>query len=228
MTAKKPAGTEAFDKHYGIGYKVGHDGFSPYSRVNKLRKVFLERKFNIDIQRARLITQTYREKPELSAKLKTAYSLKNILEHVEIDLYEDELLAGELAAPAKAAPIYPEFSAEWIIDELKNHPFDQRAHDKFYITEEDKEELLELLEFWRGKTIADAVEANLTEDQKKGSEMGKKVYMTNLYHFGGVGHFVMDYEKLLKVGYQGLIAEAEASFAALDPADGEYAEKRIL
>lgn len=226
MMAKKPIGIEAFDKHYGIGYKVGHDGFSPYQRVNKLRKTFLDRKFNIDIQRARLITQTYKENPNLSPKLKTAYALKNILEHVEIDLYEDELLAGELAAPAKAAPIYPEFSAEWIIDELRNHPFDQRAHDKFYITEEDKEELLELLEFWRGRTVADAVEANLTEDQKKGSEMGKKVYMTNLYHFGGVGHFVMDYEKLLKAGYQGLIAEAKTYFEALDSADSEYTEKK--
>lgn len=226
MNTTKPIGTEAFDKHYGIGYKVGHDGFSPYSRVNKLRKVFLERKFNIDIQRARLITQTYKENPGLSAKLKTAYSLKNILENVDIDLYEDELFVGELAAPAKAAPIYPEFSVEWIIDELRNHPFDQRAHDKFYITKEDSDELLELLEFWRGKTVADAVEAGLTEDQKKGCEMGKKVYMTNLYHFGGVGHFVMDYEKLLKIGYHGLIAEAEAYAAALDDSDSEYTEKR--
>ncbi len=226
MSEKIPVGTEAFDKHYGIGYKVGHDGFSPYERVNKLRKVFLDRKFNIDIQRARLITQTYKEHPQLSAKLKTAYALENILEHVDIDLYEDELLAGELAAPAKAAPIYPEFSVEWIIDELRNHPFDQREHDKFYITDEDREELLELLEFWRGKTVADAVEANLTEDQKKGCEMGKKVYMTNLYHFGGVGHFVMNYEKLLRVGYQGLIAEAEGYLAALDQADSEYVEKK--
>ena len=226
MNTTKPIGTETFDKHYGIGYKVGHDGFSPYSRVNKLRKVFLERKFNIDIQRARLITQTYKENPGLSAKLKTAYSLKNILENVDIDLYEDELFVGELAAPAKAAPIYPEFSVEWIIDELRNHPFDQRAHDKFYITKEDSDELLELLEFWRGKTVADAVEAGLTEDQKKGCEMGKKVYMTNLYHFGGVGHFVMDYEKLLKIGYHGLIAEAEAYAAALDDSDSEYTEKR--
>ena len=79
MTKNKPIGTEAFDKHYGIGYKVGHDGFSPYSRVNKLRKVFLNKRFNIDIQRARLITQTYKEHPELSAKLKTAYALRNIL-----------------------------------------------------------------------------------------------------------------------------------------------------
>lgn len=226
MIQNKPCGTEAFDKHYGIGYQVGHEGFSPYERVNRLRKTFLDREFNIDIQRARLITEVYKNHPHMSAKLKTAYSLKNILEHVEIDLYDEELLVGELAAPAKAAPIYPEFSTNWIIDELLHHPFDQRPHDKFYITEKDRAELLKLLDFWRGKTVADAIESQMTEDLKKGSEMGKKVYMTNLYHFGGIGHFVMDYEKLLKTGYYGLIAEVKERLSSLSPEEENYMERK--
>lgn len=216
MNQIRPCGTESYDQSYGVGYRVGHDDFSPYERVNKLRNVFLEREFNIDIQRARLITEVYQKNPQMSAKLKTAYSLKNILENVDIDLYEDELIVGEIAAPAKAAPIYPEFSVNWIIDELKHHPFDQRAHDKFYISEKEKEELLEMLEFWQGKTIDDLVNARLSEDEKKGSELGKKVYMTNLYHFAGVGHFVMDYAKLLKIGYDGLIGSVEKKLAELD------------
>ena len=142
MNQVKPCGTERYDQSYGVGYRVGHDDFSPYGRVNRLRKQFLDREFNIDIQRARLITEVYKNNPDMSAKLKTAYALENILEHVAIDLYDEELIVGEVAAPAKAAPIYPEFSVKWIIDELKHHPFDQRAHDKFYITDEDRNELL--------------------------------------------------------------------------------------
>lgn len=226
MVTKSACGTEAFDKNYGLGYKVGHEGFSPYERVNKLRSVFLNRKFNIDIQRAKLITETYKNNPEMSQKLKTAYSLKNILENVEIDIYNDELLAGELAAPAKAAPIYPEFSVDWIIDELQHHPFDKRPHDRFYITDEDKEELLKILPYWQGKTVADRVEEQLNETQLKGSEMGKKVYMTNLYHFGGVGHFVMDYEKLMRLGFGKIKAEAEKSLSKLDKNDKAYTDKK--
>lgn len=222
----KPCGTEPYDQSYGLGYRVGHEDFSPYERVNKLRQTFLDRKFDIDIQRARLITEVYREHPELSAKLKTAYSLENILKNVDIDLYEDELLVGEVAAPAKAAPIYPEFSVNWIIDELKNHPFELRAHDKFYITDENRDELLEMLEFWRGKTIEDLVDSRLTEDQKKGSELGKKVYMTNLYHFAGVGHFVLDYPRLLEIGFGGYSKWAEEKRAALSPEDKDYREKK--
>lgn len=223
---KKPCGTEPYDKTYGLGYKVGHEGYSPYERVNRLRKVFLDRPFCIDIQRARFVTEVYKENPHMSPMLKTAYSLKRILEHVDIDLYEDELLVGELAAPAKAAPIYPEFSVNWIIDELLHHPFDQRPHDKFYITKEDQQELLQLLSFWQGKTVADRIEERMDDDLKKGSEMGKKVYMTNLYHFGGVGHFVMDYEKLMKVGFCGLIHEVEEACGRLEERDPEYTEKK--
>ncbi len=233
MIKESPCGTEPYDMNYGVGYRVGHDDFSPYERVNRLRKVFLDREFDIDIQRARLVTQAYKEHPDLSAAGKAAYALKNILEKTNIQIYDDELIVGEIAAPAKAAPIYPEFSVEWIIDELKHHPFDQREHDKFYIKEEDKEELLEILEFWRGNTIADSVEAAMDEEHKKGSEMGKRVFMTNLYHFGGIGHFVMDYEKLLRVGFGGLTEEARENLAKLEREnadgklhDGEYEKKK--
>lgn len=218
-------GTEPFDKNYGIGYQVGHKGFSPFARVNKLRQVFLDRPFNIDIQRARLITEAYKNHAQDSAALKTAWSLKNILENVDIDIYDDELLVGELAAPAKAAPIYPEFSVNWLIDELQHHPFDERPHDKFYITPQDKEELLELLPFWIGNTVADMFEAQMTEEMKKGSEMGKKIYMTNLYHFAGVGHFVMDYPKLMAVGFTGLIGEIHKQLEQLSPEASDYENK---
>lgn len=225
MNHTTACGTEAFDKNYGLGYKVGHEGFSPFHRVNKLRQVFLDRPFNIDIQRARLITEAYQAHSDDCAALKTAWSLKNILENVDIDVYDDELLLGELAAPAKAAPIYPEFSVNWIIDELEHFPFDQRPHDKFYITDEDKKELLDILSYWKGKTIADRFESQVTDEMKKGSEMGKKIYMTNLYHYAGVGHFVMDYEKLMKVGFVGLINEIKLQVKNLDPNSDNYHEQ---
>ena len=84
MIRTNACGTEAFDKSYGIGYQVGHKGFSPFDRVNKLRQVFLDRPFNIDIQRARLVTEAYQNHEEDSIAMKTAFALKNVLENVEI------------------------------------------------------------------------------------------------------------------------------------------------
>ena len=228
MANAKPCGTEHYDQNYGLGYQTGHDAFSPYERVNRLRSTFLETEFRVDIQRARLITEVYRKYPDLPAKLRTACALEHILKNVEIDIYEDELIIGEIAAPAKAAPVYPEFSADWIVDELRNHPFEQREHDKFYITEEDRDELLEIAEFWQGKTVEDMVNAGLSEAEKAGSELGKKVYMTNLYHYGGIGHFVMDYETLLRIGYRGYLRRIEEKSRTLDRDDPNYEEKAQL
>ena len=39
-------------------------------------------------------------------------------------------------------PIYPEFSVNWIIDEVLHFPFEERAHDRFYIrNDEDRKEI---------------------------------------------------------------------------------------
>ena len=54
-------GTEPFDKNYCIGYQVHHEDWSPFPRVNHLRQTFLDGKYWIDIERLRLVTETYQK-----------------------------------------------------------------------------------------------------------------------------------------------------------------------
>ena len=209
-TAKTIAkGAEPFDKSYGLGYKVGHGDLSPYARVNRLRAAFFALPFAVDTQRAQIVTEVYQNHPERSNRMNAAYALKEVLEQATLYLYDDELIIGGIAAPAKAAPVYPEFSVDWIINELKHFPFQDRPHDAFEVAPQDSEELLEFLPFWQGRTVADEVNAHLTDAMRRGSQLGKRVFMTNLYHFGGIGHYVLDYPKLMRVGFDGLIAEAQ-------------------
>lgn len=224
MTHTKAIGTEPFDKSYGLGYQVGHGEFSPYPRVNRLRKTFLDAPFNIDIQRARLVTESYMKTEGRPQILRCMHALQHILANVDIEIYPDELIVGTIAAPAKAAPIYPEFSVEWIIDELENHPFDQRPHDQFYIKDEDKDELIRILQYWRGKTVSAKVNREISMDQAKGSELGKKVFLTSLYHDAGIGHYVLDYGHLLEVGFDGLLEEVQEGILSLSMDDPDYAE----
>ena len=134
---------------------------------------------------------------------------------------------GEIAAPAKASPIYPEFSVNWIIEEVLHSPFEERDHDQFYFrNDEERQETVELCKWWQGKTIDDAVNARLDEDQKKGSEVGEKIFQTNLYHYAGTGHLAIDYPRLMSLGFDGLIKEAEEKLAGLSKRDPEYGSKR--
>ncbi|WP_319370030.1 formate C-acetyltransferase/glycerol dehydratase family glycyl radical enzyme [uncultured Ilyobacter sp.] len=220
-------GTQPFDHSYGIGYQVNHEDWSPFPRVNYLRQAFLDRPYDIDVERLRLVTEAYKKHESAPRKLQCAYAFENILFNATLHIYDKDLILGEIAAPAKASPIYPEFSVNWISDEILNSPFEERSNDQFYIrNEEERQEILELCKYWEGKCANDFITARLEEEQIKGSHTGKKVFQTNNYHFAGIGHFAMNYEKLMKLGYNGVIEEVKCSFEKLSKYDPEYGEKR--
>lgn len=148
----------------------------PLSRINKLRQTFLDRGYDVDVERLRLVTQSYRQHEHLPEKQKVAYAFENVLLHCGIEICDDDLIVGEIASPIKSAPIYPEFSVNWILDEVQNHPFEQREHDQFTIrSEQEKQEILELCRWWKGRTLDDYINVRLDEDQLKGSEAGKNL-----------------------------------------------------
>ena len=110
MTHTNACGTEPFDKVYCLGYQVHHEDWSPFPRVNRLRQDFLDRPYDIDVERLRLVTEAYKEHPTAPRKLQCAYAFKKVLENTTLYVYDEDLILGEIAAPAKASPIYPEFS----------------------------------------------------------------------------------------------------------------------
>lgn len=187
-------GTEPFDKTYCLGYQVHHEDWSPYPRINKLRQNFLDRGYDIDVERLRLVTESYKAHPNAPQKLQAAYAFAHVLENCGIYIYDDDLIVGDIASPVKSAPIYPEFSVNWIIDEIEHHPFEEREHDQFYIrNDSERQEILDLCRWWQGRTLDDYINTRLDDDQLKGSEAGKKIFQTNLYHYAGTGHLAIDY-----------------------------------
>ena len=73
------SGTEPFDKTYCVGYQVHHEDWSPYPRVNRLRQTFLDRPYEIDLERLRLVTQAYQEHENEPRKLQCAYAFEKFL-----------------------------------------------------------------------------------------------------------------------------------------------------
>lgn len=225
MTHTTARGVEPFDKYYGTGYKVGRGELSPYDRVNRLRKTFLDTEFYVDSQRALLVTETYKKYTDAPQVIKCARALENVLLHADIEIYPDELIVGQAGGPFKAAPIFPEFSYKWIIDEMDNAPFDKREHDEYYMDDKTAGDLRSIADFWDGKTVSEEIENNLDWEDKKGSNMGRGLYLLNLYHIGGVGHFCADYATLLKTGYNGILENVAAHKAKVDSSTEEGKEK---
>lgn len=227
MNHTTACGTEPFDHVYSLGYQVHHEDWSPFPRVNHLRQTFLDRPYEVDVERLRLVTESYKEHEVCPRKLQCAYAFENILLNATLYIDDEDLILGEIAAPVKASPIYPEFSVNWIINEILHSPFEEREHDQFYIrNDEERKEIIELCKYWQGKTVDDMINVRLEDEQIKGSEAGKKIFQTNLYHFAGTGHLAIDYAKLMKVGYNGLIKQAKECLGRLDKRDPEYGDKR--
>jgi formate C-acetyltransferase len=66
----------------------------------------------------------------------------------------------------------------------------------------------------------------MSPDEMKGDFMGIMLYSTSLYHFGGVGHLVPDFDRVLKNGYGGLRKQVRGLLDALEGSDAETEEKR--
>ena len=68
------AGFDPVDQNYSIGYETGHRDWSPFPRVNRLRKAFLDREYEIDVERFRNVTAAYQENEDAPTVLRCARS----------------------------------------------------------------------------------------------------------------------------------------------------------
>ncbi len=222
----KASGYDPYDKYYGVGYEIGHTDYSPFERVNKARKDFFDVPFYVDTQRGRIVTDAYKKYDSYPQIIKVAKAFEDVCENFDIQIYPDELLVGESAAPFKAAAVFPEFSYYWIKNEMETCPFDKRDHDPFLMKEGAVEDFDYMTEYWPGKTVADAVDAEWEYDERKGSHMGKGVYFLNLYYQAGVGHLCADYEMLMATGFGKIRDKVQAKLDAIEASENPDIEKR--
>ena len=223
-------GVIPYDHCFGVGYESGHAGYSPYERVNTYRDIVVHGDYRVDAKRALLTTEAYKKFETEPHAVKMGHVFEYIVNNMGIYINEHQLIVGGISGYLLAAPVYPEFSLQWVLDEMTSHPsfptFAKRTHDYYNIDQKTIDDLASIGDYWKGRTVEDAINAQLSDDEKKGSELGRGVFLLNLYHYGGIGHFIPHYEKLLKIGFGGYRKRAEAKMAALDMTLPGSADKR--
>jgi pyruvate formate-lyase/glycerol dehydratase family glycyl radical enzyme len=214
---------------WGVGGAGVVDNPSPFPRVNALRQRYFDTEFTIAAERAALVTEAYQAHESDPQPIKVAHAFAHILRHCTIDIDGPELVVGNYAAPAKACPIFPEFSYEWIVDELHNQPFRERPHNRYAHSQETDEKLLGLRDYWRGKTVSDRILSLLSEEETKGASIGGLgVYALDLCTQGGVGHVIPHYRRVFELGWLGLRQQVQAKLDALDFTRPENLDKRLF
>ena len=227
MEKRPPLAVEPLDREWGVGVSGLTEEPSPFPRVNRLLYRANHLESTADDQRALIVTECYTKYAACSPELRWALTLRELYERVDIHIWPEELIVGELAAKPCSAPLYPEFSVDWLADEFLYRPMEDRRNDRYVISDQVKRTVFDVLQpFWKGKTVSEAIIASYTEKEKQGNHLGKGVVLDGLFVYAGVGHVCADYEKLLRVGWKGLRREVREHLDALDTSRAEDARKR--
>lgn len=190
-------------------------------RMKEFREEVLDEKPYIDAQRAILATLAYKENLNQPRVMVRAKMLEKVLDHMSIYIEDKSLLAGNQATKNRNAPIFPEYTMEFVMNELNQ--FEKRDGDVFYITEKTKEQLREIAPFWQNNNLRARGEALLPEEVRAFMETG--VFGMEGKLNAGDAHLAVNYERILKDGLRGYEKRVKEYKATLDLTDPESIDK---
>jgi len=171
-----------------------------FERINRLQTRINNRIASICPERAEIITDCYKRTEGEPIIIRRAKAFAEILDKMTIYIEPDSLIIGNQAGANFAAPVFPEYSYDWVIDELDDFEF--RSGDCFKITGDTKERLRVLKDYWTGKTHKDEVLGNLPQANILAEKQG-------VLHRGGIsmsgdGHIIPNHEFVLETGFGGI------------------------
>ena len=190
-------------------------------RMKEFREEVLDEKPYIDAERAILATEAYKENLNQPRVMVRAKMLEKVLDNMSIYIEDKSLLAGNQATKNRNAPIFPEYTMEFVMKELDQ--FEKRDGDVFYITEKTKEQLREIAPFWQNNNLRARGEALLPEEVRVFMETG--VFGMEGKLNAGDAHLAVNYERILKDGLRGYEKRVKEYKASLDLTDPESIDK---
>lgn len=190
-------------------------------RIARLKENLFRKMPEIESARAVLLTESYRQTEGMPTVLRRAHAFAHILDNIPIIIRDDELIVGSSTLAPRSCQTFPEFSFEWLESEFDTVA--TRSADPFYISEETKQQLREVHKYWKGKTTSELATSYMTPETLLAIE--HNIFTPGNYFYNGVGHVTVQYEKVLRIGYRGIIAEAEAELDRCKVSDADYCKR---
>lgn len=161
---------------------------------------------SICIERAKIVTESYKKTEGMPYVLRRAIALKDVLEQMTIFIDEEELIVGNHGSRARAALIFPEFGL-FTSAELDLMPV--RKVDTLQITEEDKKELLQnIYPYWKDLCTDSYIREYVDSDIMDVLDSEYRVFNPLSRARSGYGHYLPNIEKIIKYGFKQIEKEA--------------------
>ena len=203
-------------------HQTSQVGFEKVENCEAFRQGY---EIKLDLERAKLLTESYKETEDLPIPLRRAKALENILEKMTIFIRDKELLVGNFARDLKSVAHYPELQWRWV--EKTTAP-GQVYGD--LLDEGQWNELKHLHEYWKTRAVH-GMERNYLPEGMKDAWKFQGEYLFS-YHWE---HSTPNYEKLFRIGLKGILDEIEkrAKKLSKEAVDftinaSEFADKKIF
>ena len=191
------------------------------ARMRAFREEVLDERPFVDAERAVLCTESYRQTQDQPPVMRRALALAHILDDMSIYIEDKTLLAGNQATKNCNAPVFPEYTLGFVLDELDS--FEKRDGDVFYITDEDKRRIRGIAPFWENNTLRDRGMALLPDEVSVFMETGLFGMEGKLN--AGDAHLAINHARMLREGLRGYEERARRAKAALDLTDPDSVDK---
>lgn len=193
-------------------------------RVAKLKENLISSKPKIYLERALLATESYKTSEGLSMEIRKAKMLEHILDNITINIREGELIVGNKTEGVRCSPLYPEIDCGWLEQEMDT--ISTRSESPFYLDDDSKQILAEqIIPYWKGKNIHDYLVPNIPQDVELAGEQG---FFYHYYLNRSIGHITVDYEKVLRIGFNGIAAQIQTELAGIDFNNPDSLKKKVV
>jgi formate C-acetyltransferase len=159
----------------------------------------------LDLARSRLLTESYQRTDGLPMCLRRAHALENIFDHLPIYIQDWERIVGSPVSSPQG--LYFGIDMNWrSVQRLVSSP-----EGRSLLDDAGRAELEGMIAYWKGKSMSDRQQAMFSGDVLRYWKYDGTIFWT---HWSELG--IPNYEKIFKVGLQGLIQEARDRLRELD------------
>ncbi len=161
----------------------------------------------LDLQRSRLMTESYMETEGEPMVLRRAKAMERILTGMGLYIQDWELIVGNNVPTPQG--LFFGIDMNWRSVKRVVHS----EEGKNLLNDEERAELDELIKYWKGKSMSDIQQSKFSGDVLKYWNMAEG--SAGLWsHWSELG--IPNYEKIFKVGFRGLINQAEERLKEID------------
>ena len=191
-------------------------------RVVRLKQAVQSASPSVCAERALIWTDYHRKAANRrkSPHIQMAEALSDVLLKKTIAIFPDELIVGNYTSKRVGGSIYPELHGVPVMLDLFR--FSRRKTNPLAVSAKDLRRLLGIIPFWSLRFMPLKAHASLWRKVRfVADQLKAHVYLIN--ESGGIAHLAPDYEKLITVGTDGIIAEAKGHL--LQTAEGSKARQ---